>query len=178
VALEYAFQHRGGKSGDFSDKVTEEIRTIHEDGKKDVWIDFLGGDRRVEFPPVMDFAGNPLLMYVLEYDVREMHEATGGTQLYFRNRVRNAFLDAEMHPVAFERDGRTEQGTEIVIAPFRNDPNIARFPAFAEKTYHFVLSPAVPGGIYRIGTSVPRLAGGSSAFEDEMTYAGERPLGG
>jgi hypothetical protein len=25
---------------------------------------------------------------------------------------------------------------------------------------------------------VPGVAGGSSAFEDEMTYAGERPLGG
>jgi hypothetical protein len=179
VALDYAFEHRGGKSGAFSDKIVEEIRTVHDDGKKDVWIEFLTGERKVDFPPAMGFVGNPLLMYVLEYDVREMNEATGGAQLYFRNRMRNAFMtDSETRPITFPFGGGTETGTEVIVTPFRRDPNLAKFPAFAEKTYRFVLSPAVPGGIYRISTSVPDAGGDAATFEDVMTYQGERPLGG
>jgi hypothetical protein len=174
VVLEYAFHHRGGPSGDFDDTVTADIREIHDDGGKDVWIDFLTGAHHVNFPPALGFHGNPLLMFFLEHDVVEMRDATGGAAQFFRNRVRQAFVDrAEMHPVEITVDGQKQNATEIVLAPFRNDPNLMRFPVFAEKIYRFILSDAVPGRLYQISTSLPATDAASGAFEESMTYRDE-----
>ena len=162
--LDYAFEHHGG-AGDYVDKVSADIRGVHEDGGKDVAVDFLSGERQMNFPPVSGFHGNPLLMFFLEHDVVEMKEATGGASTYFRNRIRRAFVDgAEMHPVELTIDGQKQSGTEIVITPYRNDAQVKQFPGVNDKTYHFVLSDAVPGMIYRISTSVPTPA--PTAFEE------------
>jgi hypothetical protein len=182
--LDYAFEHHGG-SGDFADKVSETIREVHEDGGKDVAVEFLSGERQMTFPQVNGFHGNPVLMYFLEHDVIEMRQATGGAATYFRNRIRRAFLDgADVHPTEVTVDGKKRSGTEIVITPFRNDAQIGRFPGVAEKSYRFVLCDAVPGTIYQISTSVPKpgastdgaapAAPASGAFEESMTYSGAR----
>lgn len=174
VKLEYAFKHQGG-TGDFDDIVTADVRNVRPDGHKDVWVQFLTGTHRMNFPPAMDFQGNPLLMYFLEHDVVEMEQATGGTSAYFRNRIRAAFLDADMHETKVAiGDGQSCEGHEIVIEPFRTDPHLAGFPAFRDKTYHFTLCDRVPGTIYRISTAVPTVGNGiSGAFEEAMTYEGE-----
>jgi hypothetical protein len=173
TVLDYSFRHRGAPGGDFEDTVSEDIRAVHDDGRKDVWIDFLSGDHHVDFPPAMGFNGNPLLMFFLEHDVREMQDVSGGTSLYFRNRLRSAFLEhAEMHPVEVELDGAKHPGQEIDLAPFRDDPNIARFPAFAGKTYHFILSDAVPGMLYQISTTL-QASVEAGTYEESLTYAGE-----
>ncbi len=129
VRLEYAFEHRGGSGGDYVDKVSADIREVHEDGGKDVAVDFLSGERRMNFPPVTGFHGN--------------------------------------------LDGGKQSGTEIVITPFRNDAMVERFPGVADKTYHFILCDAVPGTIYQISTAAGKSAV-PSAFEESMTYSGER----
>ncbi len=113
-------------------------------------------------------------MFFLEHDVIEMRQATGGAATYFRNRIRRAFVDgAEMHPVEVTVDGGKQSGTEIVITPFRNDAMVERFPGVADKTYHFILCDAVPGTIYQISTAAGKSAV-PSAFEESMTYSGER----
>jgi hypothetical protein len=175
VVLEYAFHHHGGLAGDFDDTVSADIRTIHQDGKKDVWIDFLTGEHHLAFPPALGFSGNPLLMFFLEHDVVALHEATGGAVQYFRTRMRQAFVDrAEMRPVDITLDGQKQTGTEIVLAPFHNDANLARIPALAERTYRFILSDAVPGGLYQISTSVTASGDPPGLFEESMTYRDER----
>ena len=179
VRLDYAFEHHGG-TGDFTDKVSETIREVHEKGGKDVAVEFLSGEHQMGFPPVNGFHGNPVLMYFLEHDVVELRQATGGATTYFRNRIRRAFLDgATMHPTEVTVGGKTQAATEIVITPFRNDAQIVRFPGVAEKSYRFVLCDAVPGTIYQISTSVPKPtqpaggAGAVAAFDETMTYSGE-----
>ena len=178
VRLDYAFEHRGG-AGDFTDKVSETIRAVHEDGGKDVAVEFLSGEHQTNFPQVNGFHGNPVLMYFLEHDVVELRQATGGAATYFRNRIRRAFLDgADVHPTEVTVDGKTQAATEIVITPFRNDAQIARFPGVADKRYRFVLCDAVPGTIYQISTSVPKPAAAltgdavPAAFGESMTYSG------
>jgi len=174
VVLEYAFKHLGGTAGDFDDTVTADIRSIHPDGKKDVWIDFLSGSHHVNFPPALGFNGNPLLMFFLEHDVTEMRDATGGAAQYFRNRIREAFVDqAEMHAIDITLDGKPEKATEIALAPFRDDPHFAQFPAFREKTYHFILVDAVPGRVYEIRTTLPAGDATKDSFQEAMTYRSE-----
>lgn len=178
VVLDYSFHHRGS-GGDFDDKISAEIRTVHQDGRKDVRVDFLSGAHRIDYPLMTNFNGNPLLMVFLDHDVAEMHQATGGSTLYFRNRIRQAFVDrAEVHPTEITIDGAKHSATEIDLAPFRQDPNLQRFPGFADKNYRFILSDAVPGTIYEISTSVPHLDASPGLFEDSMTYAGEQSYGG
>ena len=173
VRLEYAFTHQGG-AGDFTDKVTADVRDVRADGKKDVWVQFLSGAHQMNFPPAIGFNGNPLLMYFLEHDAVEMQEATGGASGYFRKRIRESFLHADMRPSEIAVGGKTCAGHEIVIAPFRDDPHFAQ-SAFRGKTYHFTLCEDVPGTIYSISTAVPAVSTGvNGTFEEAMTYEGEQ----
>jgi hypothetical protein len=110
-------------------------------------------------------------MFFLERDVLEMHKATGGSALYFRNRIREAFVDrATTRPVSVVVEGKEQSGTEVTLAPFRNDPMIARFEAFREKSYRFVLVDALPGTIYQISTLMPK-----SGASDTLTFARAEP---
>ena len=173
--LAYAFEHHGGADGDFSDRVTEKISAVNDNGTRDVEVTFLTGKHAVGYPMATNFRGNPLLMYFLEHDVVEMHQATKGAALYFRNRIRDAFLEqAETRPVSFTFDGKQEKGTEITVRPFRKDPMIDRFPAFADKTYHFILSDAIPGTIYEISTTLPKADGAAGTFTESVTFTGEQ----
>ncbi|HEU0156140.1 MAG TPA: hypothetical protein VFQ82_08720 [Stellaceae bacterium] len=169
--LDYRFRHDGAKPWD--DTVSLAIRAVHKDGSKDVAVAFLSGSRRVELPSVARFHGNPLIMYFLEWDVRQMQQATGGSALYFRTRLRNAFADAaETGTATITLDGRPQPATVVVLEPYKRDPEIARYPSFREKTYRFVLAKAVPGMIYEISTALPSDAEGAPAGGDRVRFVG------
>jgi hypothetical protein len=172
--LDYRFQHDADGVESYSDKVALTVTDARAEERKDVAVAFLTGSRHIEFPPVADFAGNPLLMYFLEYDVKGMSKATGGAALYFRNRIRDALFDgAELHPVSIALDGRTIEGTEIIIHPYAkiSRPEIA---PFVGKSYRFTLSDAVPGMLYQISTEVPK-SDKAGRVTESVTFAGEQP---
>lgn len=177
--LEYKFEHAGAAAGDaYSDAVNLDVRP-RGDGAKDIWVEFLTGKRRMPFPPLSGFHGNPVLMYFLERDVVTMHDQTGGAATYFRNRIRRAFVgDAEMRQIEVTQDGKTTPATEITLTPFRGDTHIAVFPGLNEKRYRFVLSDTVPGGIYEIAAEVPGAAGEAPRLKETMTFAAAAPCGG
>jgi len=174
AVLHYAFRHDGGAAARYSDTISLEIKAVHADGKKDVAVAFLSGPRHLPFAPVTDFNGNPLLMYFLQYDVMSMQRATGGDPSFFRNRIRDAFLDgAEMHPVTLTLDGKQAAGTEIVIHPYAKlvVPALARYTG---KSYSFVLSAAVPGMLYSIASLLPE-SGKEPAVTESATFVSEGP---
>jgi hypothetical protein len=171
--LDYNFQHVGSEP--YEDNVVLMLSGVHNDGSKDVSVEFLTGEHRMEFSPVSRFHGNPLIMYFLEWDVRGMHKLTGGSALYFRNRIREAFADqAEIADTWITVNGRTEPATAITLQPYQHDPGIERYAAFRDKSYRFVLSPAVPGRIYEIEASLPANPAGAEAVVDRMTYKSMR----
>ena len=177
--LEYRFEHAGAAAGEpYSDAVNLDVRP-RSDGAKDVWVEFLTGKRRMPFPPLSAFHGNPVLMYFLERDVVTMHDQTGGTATYFRNSIRRAFVDrAEMRQTEVTQDGKKAPATEITLTPFRGDTRIAVFPGLNEKRYRFVLSDAVPGGVYEIAAEVPGATGEAPRLKETMTFAAAAPCGG
>jgi hypothetical protein len=173
VTLDYVFRHDIDGPEGFTDRVEIEVKDVRPDGGKDITVEFLTGDRHKYFPPVADFQGNPLLMYFLEFDVTNLGRETGGASLFFRNRIREAFVDgAEMHPIKITVDGREADATEIAIHPYAKltRPEVARF---VDKAYYFVLSDAVPGTLYQIRGEVPKHEG-AAAVVDSVTYSGER----
>jgi hypothetical protein len=177
--LEYRFRHQahGGKEdGEYVDRIALDLHP-RDDGGKDVWVDFLTGAHHVAYPPLMGFHGNPILMFFLERDVEEMRRVTGGAATYFRNSIRRAFVDqAVVKPIEVERNGKATPATEITLAPFARDSQIATaFPAVKDKQYRFVLSQAVPGEVYEITAQVPGEAGAPPQVEDSIEFAGELP---
>jgi hypothetical protein len=169
ATLEYIFRHDGSEP--YQDTVALVLREVQPDGSKDISVEFLSGDRRMEFSPVTRFHGNPLIMYFLEWDVRRMHETTGGSNLYFRNRIREAFVDqAEIDHTSITLDGRPQPATAITLQPYRHDPGIERYAAFRDKRYRFVLSDAVPGMVYEIEAMLPGAGADAPASVYRVTF--------
>jgi hypothetical protein len=118
--------------------------------------EYLSGARAVQLPDIPQARANPVLLYFLEGEVRRLQRTTQGQAAHFRRRLRQALADE-----ATVADTPVRWGTQDVpartvhVAPFLNDPYRGRFPDQAATEYRFVLSDAVPGGVFRIEAAVP-----------------------
>ena len=99
---------------------------------------------------------NPVILYFLEHDIAEMEQLTGGQRRYFQRRVRLALTASPaITPVIRDAQGKKVTAKQIVIQPYLDDPNGARFSQYIGKRYTFVMSEAVPGQVLLIRTEVP-----------------------
>lgn len=157
TTLRYRFEKAGSLEAGFTDSVEMTVTAVADDGRKDLRFRFLTGDHEIAFEPVQKFNGNPLIMLFLERDAREMKRLTGGSELYFRNRLRNAFAAsaAEVTPTTVTWQGRSVPATEVVVRPYVAVELIERFPQFEHKEYHFILADAVPGALYAASAVTP-----------------------
>jgi hypothetical protein len=168
--LTYTFRREEEGREPVEDRITMEVRSVHEDGGHDVHPEFLTGERRLPYPPALGFRGNPLLMFALDRDTREIAAATGGSASWFRNRIRRAFAEgATLREIRLPSTG--VPAVEIEIQPFRGEPRARRYQ---DRRYRFLLSDSVPGGIAEIRTVLPAGDGGGRV-EESITFAGSRP---
>lgn len=99
---------------------------------------------------------NPVIIYFLEHDIAEMERLTGGKKRYFQQRLRLALAAGPtIATVKREVDGKPVTAQQIVVQPYLNDPNAARFPEYTGKRYTFLLASAVPGQVVQIRSEVP-----------------------
>jgi len=165
--LEYRFTWTGESA--FTDRV---ILHVVPDPQRRVEPDYLSGEHHVDFPAVSDAHGNPLLLYFLESDLREMQRQTSGHADYFRHLIRLALAkpDLAVESVELDVQGRTVHAKRVAIAPFRGDSNASRrYPALADKTYEFVFSTEIPGQIVRLSSKVPVEGGAGKGARVEWT---------
>ncbi len=174
VTLEYSFVENG--AADFTDRVAIHVSAPHPDGSKLVSFDFLTGVHKIPYPPVDNFTGNPLLMMFLEHDVAAMKQQLGLSATYFRNRIREAFVDgAVVNETSFVLDGQSLAAKRITVQPFLNDHRLDRLPSVQAKTYVFVLADGVPGTLAELHTELPPdPTDGAPALRDTLTYTGKR----
>jgi len=164
TTLRYRFQRSGTLEPGFDDKISIALKAQATGRCCDATGQFLSGERRVELPPVEGAAGNPVTLFFLERDVREMERLTKGKSNYFRKRIRMAiFQGAQQRAVTLRYRGKAVAGQEFTITPYVDDPNRPRFEQFANKRYVFTLSEAVPGGVYGIRALVVDPAKGADA---------------
>ncbi|KAA2213509.1 hypothetical protein [Teichococcus oryzae] len=173
--LSYAFRREEAGRAPVDDRIVLEVRRVSDDGRHDVHAEFLTGDRRINYPPALGFKGNPLLLFALDRESRELASATGGSMNWFRGRFRRALVDeaetlqeqvklaALPHAVAAQR---------IIVMPYGGEPRARRFQGLR---YDFVLSGAVPGGILQMLTTVPAAEDGP-AMAESITYSGSEAL--
>lgn len=153
--LRYTFGRTGSLEEAFVDSVTVALSTRSDDSCCDAKGAFLSGAHKLQVPDVPAADGNPVILYFLEHDVREMKRLTGGSENHFRKRLRMAiYQGAEVRDVTLRYRGRAVKGKEIAFSPFLDDPNRPKYEKFARKNYRFLLSAAVPGGVYGIRTRI------------------------
>lgn len=174
TALRYAFARRGSLDEAVSDDVRIDLRPADGGSCCVADGDFLSGNRKLTLPPIEDAHANPVILYFLEYDVREMQRRTGGQQAHFRRRIRMALAEsAKVNDVVVKHAGRDWPAKEVRITPYLDDPNRNRFEQLATKEYVFVLVPGVPGGVYQIRTLVADAKTGDKLplIEESVTLA-------
>jgi hypothetical protein len=175
--LQYTFRKDGTLEAAFDDSVDMDLKG--QGSGKLATTRFLSDARTVRYPPVENADGNPVILWFLERDIKEMERLTGGKSAYFQKRIRLALVDkAEVRPVKFSFGGKEVSGTEIKVSPFLDDPNKAKFGKVSPAKYYlFTLSDQVPGGVYQIRTVVPDEAGGGKPLIDEtLTFNKVAPL--
>jgi hypothetical protein len=164
MTLRYQFHRSGSLEPGFDDKVSIALKAQSSGRCCDATGEFLSGERRIELPPVEGATGNPVTLFFLERDVREMERLTKGKSAYFRKRIRMAiFQGAEQRTVALRYRGKPIACQEFTISPYLDDPNRPRFEQLANTRYVFTLSDAVPGGVYGIRALVSDAAKGAEA---------------
>ena len=164
MLLRYDFHRSGTLEPGFDDKATITLKAQTNGRCCDASGEFLSGAHTVVLPPVEAATGNPVMLYFLERDVREMERLTKGKQAYFRKRIRMAiYQGAHQRAVTLRYRGKAVAGHEFAISPYLDDPNRARFEQFANKRYVFTVSDAVPGGVYGIRAMVADAAKGADA---------------
>ena len=160
----------------YASHIEMDVRTVAQDGAKSVFFDMFDGANRREFGPMAAQEQNPLVIVLLQRDVNQMANLTGGAAGYFQKQIRKAFNeDAESEPVEVELDGRKLPGTKLVMRPFHDDPNIGRFPQFRDKSYEFVVADGVPGGLYQLSSRVPDPKDGHLILEETVTFKEVKP---
>lgn len=177
LTLHYSFRKTGTLEPPFDDTV-KLMLTAQPDGSCcTVRAELFTGARAVRQPDVESAQGNPAILYFLERDIHEMQRLTKGQPNYFRKRIRMAlYQGASERKLTLPYRGRPVAVREISIAPYRDDPNHARFEKLTGKVYVFLLSDAVPGRLYGIRT---RIDGESAAapplLAEEMLLNGTQP---
>jgi hypothetical protein len=137
--------------------------------------EFLTGPRNLPYPAARGFRGNPLLLFALDRDARELASATGGGMHWFRQRIRQAFAEAaEERATEVVLDDRRVPAREFRIVPFGGEARARRFQA---RRYAFVLAEAVPGGIHTIRSDTPA-GDGFGALGESIVFRAAAPLEG
>jgi hypothetical protein len=175
--LHYRFSKSGSLEPGFDDTATIAL-SAQPDGKCcSAASEFLSGPRRLALPAIEAAQGNPVILYFLERDIREMERLTKGKANYFRKRIRIAVADAAtITDVTLPFQGSNVAAKQITITPYADDPLRARFEQLVSKRYVFTLSDAVPGGVLSIRTQVDAAAAGTPPLlAEEMALERHAP---
>jgi hypothetical protein len=176
MVLRYSFRKSGTLEEGFEDSVSVAL-SKQADGSCCAGVgEFLSGARKLNLPEVPAAEGNPVILYFLEHDVREMQRLTKGSQYHFRKRIRMAvYQAAQVRDVSLVYRGKPIKATEVEISPYLDDPNRSRYEKLAVKQYVFMLSDAVPGGVYGIRTRIGEPSQPVALIAEELYIEGAEP---
>jgi len=141
---------------DFEDRIKLTITSVDEQWRG-TELALFTGERNIYFPTMQRSRGNPLLMAFLTHDVTRMSHKTSAPVRYFQNRIKTALEEeSELTETTIRFDGQDVPGHEIVITPYSNDPDKARYDGnYWDKRYVFTVSEQIPGYIYSIEAVAP-----------------------
>jgi len=180
TTLEYSYTKRGSLEDPIDDVAQVIVGPAGPGGSRPVKVQYLTRTRALELGDIDAANANPVILYFLERDIREMHRLTGGSATYFRKRIRMALAEgAEVTSAAVDVESRRVGATQIRIAPYRDDPARSRYEKFADKTYVFTLSDEIPGKVVELHSEVlaPPNAPGTARemmIDETLRFTGKR----
>ncbi|CAN5920716.1 hypothetical protein BH11PSE8_BH11PSE8_40930 [soil metagenome] len=177
MALHYSFRKSGSMEENFDDKIDVALTPQADGSCCTATPQFFTGARQVRQPEVEVTQGNPVILYFLERDIREMERLTKGKSNYFRKRIRMAvYQGATIRDLTLPYRGKPVAVREIAISPYLDDPNRPRYDKLAVKQYQFLMSDAVPGGLYGIRTRIGAAAADAPPLiAEDMLIDGAAP---
>ncbi|WP_213954768.1 hypothetical protein [Variovorax sp. dw_954] len=177
LTLHYVFHKTGTLEEAFDDKVDLKLTAQPDGSCCAADAQFFSGKRAVAEPAVEGAKGNPAILYFLERDIKEMQRLTKGQPNYFRKRIRMAvYQGATVRDLTLPYKGKPVAVKEFSITPYLDDPNRSRFEKLANKSYVFLMSSAVPGGLYGIRTRInAESASDAPLIVEEMLLDGAGP---
>jgi hypothetical protein len=178
TTIEYRFTHRGSLDQPFDDTVKLIMLPADaapgRDGAPPAAVAFLTGARQTRVNPSGDPTGNPVVLYFLERDSREMERLTGGKAPYHQRRIKIALNeDQTVEPIEIDWDGRKVAARRVTITPYRDfahEDLKAKYGPLLAKRYEIVLSDAIPGTLYSMRAFVPD--GDKPVVDDMLVFAG------
>ena len=180
TTLEYTYTKRGSLEDPIDDVARVIVGPASTGGRHSVKVQYLSGTRALELADIDAANANPVILYFLEHDIREMHRLTGGSTSYFRKRIRMALAEGgKVTAPMVDVGSRRVAATQIRIAPYRDDPARSRYDRFADKTYVFTLADEIPGKVVELHSEVlapPAAAGGAGdiVIAETLRFAGKR----
>jgi hypothetical protein len=159
--LRYRYVRDGGGEARLEDDVAMSLTRSPDGGCCTVRGAYLTGERALALPDVDGARANPVVLYFLEQQVRELQRRTGGGANHFRQRIRLALAnDATVSETTVRWNGREQPARMVRIAPYTDDPHRPKFERDALTEYRFVLADAVPGGVWELRASLPGAGAG------------------
>jgi len=162
----------------FDDDVVLDFTRHRDDRGFDVGATLFPQTRNLAIGPISAASVNPILLIFFQRDATQMSNGTGGSQHYFRNTIRRVLQAPDPKSVratTIQLGGKAVAASEISFQPFAEDPNRARLRAFAAKTYRFIVSEAVPGGIYEVRSETPEEDGDGVLLRETYRFREMRP---
>jgi len=150
--LSYVYAAIDDASAIVSDEASLSITGTHEDGRRDVEIDFLSDERHIALPAFPGYRGNPVIIAMLEHIAQSISSQTGGGALYFRNRIRDALAseNVELVKQTISYNDSELDATRLTFSPFTSDQYLGGNELMRQTQFNIDLSDDVPGGVFRI----------------------------
>lgn len=145
----------GGAEQEIADQASVMVVAEHDDGRRDVEVDFLSDERHIALPPFQGFKGNPVIIAMLEHIAQSMSAHSGGGALYFRNRIRDSLAseEVEMKQTSISLAGNEYDATSLTFYPFVGDEHLADNELMKATKFSIELSDDVPGGVISVQVS-------------------------
>jgi hypothetical protein len=154
--LRYRYRRESRTDGRIDDQASLLLTSGATAGCCAVHVDYLSGERALRLPDIPDARANPVVLYFLEHQMRQLQQRTGGPVGHFRGRTRVALAESATVSEGTLRYGEEDvQSHTVRVAPYLDDPYRNRFGAEAATEYSFVLADAVPGVFHQLRASSP-----------------------
>ncbi|MFK7859912.1 MAG: hypothetical protein AB8B64_13875 [Granulosicoccus sp.] len=156
--LSYSYSSQDDALPGVKDEASVAITATHEDGRRDVQVDFLSDERYLPLPPFSGYRGNPVIIAMLEHIAQSISAQTGGGALYFRNRIRDALAseDVKLEELKISYKDSEFDATRITFYPFVEDEHLSANELVRQSRFRIELSDDVPGGVVKVEVNASR----------------------
>lgn len=164
-------EERAGKG--FNDEIKLKIEDVDKEGKKNVALQIFSGERAREVQKITELTINPVFVVGMQQALASFRLMAGGDLSYLKHRFSVNLRDkSKVEPVKLDYKGETVDGFKIEVAPFDNDPSVAKMRGYEVSRFTFVVSAQVPGEIAEMISATKSNAQDSVSFEETTTLAG------